>query len=92
MTGNFINDPAATGAFIIIYSMNGTQTYYLYAKKDPTNKLNAVLSDIPGGNYNISLFVIEEDREIVERAAILPLFISVAVNNQSRTGGKNQLR
>ena len=57
--GNFINESNATGVFVIIYSHNVEPVVYYRLLKRDQQKVTASVAGLPGGQYGISLFVVE---------------------------------
>ena len=80
MTGDFIDGSTAVGALFIVYSINST-LYHLVERMD---KLEAVVSGLPRGEYYMSVFVVEENGEPFRRAATTPIpMISVLTDTKS---------
>ena len=74
VTGDFIDGSTATGLLIIIYSANNTE-YQLFQVRV---KLEAVISGLLGGNYEVSVFVVEENGLPFSRAASKPKQITIS--------------
>ena len=80
VTGDFIDGSTAVGALFIVYSINST-LYHLVERMD---KLEAVVSGLPRGEYYMSVFVVEENGEPFRRAATTPIpMISVLTDTKS---------
>ena len=75
MTGDFVDGSSATGVLAIVNSrMN---TYYYLIRSDKLT-LQESLSGVVGGEYFVSVFLVEEDEMPFERAASKPRAVSVA--------------
>lgn len=78
MTGDWIPGSTAWGVLVILYS--ATALHYEVHERQH-DKLDAKVKVLLGGEYNISLFVIENDRKPFERAASTPIKVSVAAHH-----------
>ena len=79
VTGDFISGSEATGVLIIIYSTSDDNArFYQTAQRTDDDHLEAVVSDfLPGNQYNLSVFVLEQSGEPFSRAATAPLSVAV---------------
>ena len=74
MTGDFIDGSTATGLLIIIYSRNITE-YQLVKRRV---NLEAVISGLLGGDYQVSVFVVKENGLPFSRTASKPKQITIS--------------
>ena len=68
MTGDFIDGSTATGLLIIIYSANITEYQLVQGRVN----LEAVISGLLEGEYQVSVFVVNENGVPFSRAASTP--------------------
>ena len=74
--GHFINGSNAIGVFVVIYSLNvELDVYYRLFIRDQ-QKVTASVAGLPGGQYRISIFVVENGLPL-ERAATEPKLVVV---------------
>ena len=82
VTGDFIDGSTATGLLIIIYSLTSYSGVH-YISEDTGSMLqqprNVHISvpDLAGGEYSISVFVVEENGLPFERVATSPKLVTV---------------
>ena len=76
MTGSFTDDSTATGVLVIV--IGDSEVIYHKASKDGTDKIKgALITGLAGGEYSISVFVVEENRLPFERVATSPKLVAV---------------
>ena len=83
MTGQFISGSSATSVFIIVYSRNNdSNTHYQFMSHScvPMTTVNG----LPGGQYEVSVFIVDVNGLPFHRSAISP-------RNMSILEGKNTL-
>ena len=73
MIGHFINESNATGVLVIISSLK--DVYYCLFIRDQ-QKVTASVAGLPGGQYSISVFVVENGIPF-ERTATEPKLVVV---------------
>ena len=80
MTGDFIDGSTATGLLIIIYSLtNDSDVHYITRgsmSQQPRN-VHVSVPGLAGGEYGISVFVVEENGLPFERVATSPKLVAV---------------
>ena len=80
MTGDFIDGSTATGLLIIIYSLtNDSNVHYITrgsTSQQPRN-VHVSVPGLAGGEYGISVFVVEENGLPFERVATSPKLVTV---------------
>ena len=81
MTGDFIDGSTATGLLIIIYSLtNDSDVNYITTGGSTSQQPRNVHVSVPGlagGEYSISVFVVEENGLPFERVATSPKLVAV---------------
>ena len=76
VTGNFTDDSTATGVLVIV--IGGSEVIYHKASRDGTDKIKETfITGLLGGNYSISVFVVEENGLPFERVATSPKPVDV---------------
>lgn len=80
ITGNFIDGATATGLLVIVYSLtNGSDVYYHgHTIGEDEQVFDTVIEDLAGGDYGVSVFVIEENGLPFERVVTRPKVVSVS--------------
>ena len=76
MTGEIIANSALTGVLVIIIS-NSEQIYRLIPRQFNELYFEATLAGVAGGEYSVSLFVVEENELPFSGAASWPQLVSV---------------
>ena len=72
MTGDFIEGSTATGILAAVHTIHGIQ-FFLFTGG------NATITNLVGGQYRVSLFVIEAESGLpFNRTAMIPQLVSVA--------------
>ena len=80
VTGDFIDGSTATGLLIIIYSLtNDSDVHYIAGGSTSQQPRNVHVSvpGLAGGEYSISVFVVEENGLPFERVATSPKLVAV---------------
>ena len=82
MTGDFIDGSTATGLLIIIYSLtNDSDVHYIYIARgsmlQQSKSVDMNVTGLAGGEYSISVFVVEENGLPFERVATSPKLVAV---------------
>ena len=78
VTGDFIDGSTATGLLIIIYSLtNDSDVHYITGGSILQKSVDINVTALLGGNYSISVFVVEENELPFERVAASPKLIAV---------------
>ena len=78
MTGDFIDGSTATGLLIIIYSLtNDSNVHYITGGSTSQQPRNVSVPGLAGGEYGISVFVVEENGLPFERVATSPKLVAV---------------
>ena len=76
MTGSFTDDSTATGVLVIV--IGDSEVIYHKASRDGTDKIKETLiTGLAGGEYSISVFVVEENGLPFERVATSPKLVIV---------------
>ena len=76
MTGSFTDDSTATGVLVIV--IGDSEVIYHKASRDGTDKIKETLiTGLAGGEYSISVFVVEENGLPFERVATSPKLVAV---------------
>ena len=76
VTGKFTNDPTATGVLIIV--SRGSEVIYHTATPEESDKIiEPVISGLAGGEYSVSVFVVEDSGLPFGRVATLPKLVAV---------------
>ena len=70
VNGNFTNDSTVTGILIVV--IGHSDVYYSKATRDGDSVQYRIITGLPGGSYNISIFVMEENGLPFERVATVP--------------------
>ena len=68
---------------MIVSSDSRSDSYYHIATRNGSDIQEATITSIAGGEYNVSVFVVEENGLPFERAATLPTHLSVERSKQS---------
>ena len=77
VTGDFIEGSIATGALVAVVNSTANVQYHLISREDSRNGIDGVISGLPGGQYTVSIFVVDEGGIPFRRAAAKPRRISV---------------
>ena len=79
VTGDIISESTLRGILVIAYSLtNDTNTHYMLNTFLPDQlRVNAMLMGLPAGQYQLSLFVIEQSGLPFSRAAATPKSVQV---------------
>ena len=87
VTGDFISGSSATSVLITIYSTdNRNDVYYTISSLSTEGEtLVTNISSLPSGQYNVSVFVLEENDRPFNRSASTPRSVLVGENQ----GGEN---
>ena len=76
VTGSFTDDSTATGVLVIVFG--DSEVIYHKASRDGTDKIKTTLiTGLAGGEYSISVFVVEENGLPCERVATSPKLVAV---------------
>ena len=76
VTGSFTDDSTATGVLVIV--IGDSEVIYHKASRDGTDKIKETLiTGLAGGEYSISVFVVEENGLPFERVATSPKLVAV---------------
>ena len=67
VTGRFVEGSPATGVLVIVSGDSGV-IYYIGSRNDS----EVTIPGLAGGEYTVSVFVVEENGLPFERAAIIP--------------------
>ena len=71
VTGRYTEGSPATGVLVMV--SNGTAVYYHNATRDGSDIIQeATITGVASGEYNVSVFVVEENGLPFERAASSP--------------------
>ena len=76
VTGALTNDPTATGVLVIV-SSDSEVIYHKAAHEGSDEIIEAVISGLAGGEYSVSVFVVEDNGLPFERVATLPQLVAV---------------
>ena len=89
VSGDYISGSEAIGALIIVYSTSDETTIFyhnaqrtLNGQRTPNGPLEAIVSDLPGGQYSVSVFVVEKNGEPFIRAATVPKPVTVPIGTK----------
>ena len=78
MTGSFTDDSTATGVLVIVIGDSEVIYHMHKASRDGTDKIKEILiTGLAGGEYRISVFVVEENGLPFERVATSPKLVAV---------------
>ena len=80
VTGNFLNGSTATGLLIIIYSLTNDSDVHYNAGGSTSQQPRNVHVSVPGlagGEYSISVFVVEGNGLPFERVATSPKLVAM---------------
>ena len=83
VTGNFIDRSTAIGLLVIVYSLTNDSDVHYLSGRVHSQMIEANMSGLTDSQYNVSIFVIEENGLPLSRVAALPILIK---NNS--TGNK----
>ena len=76
VTGSFTDDSTATGVLVVV--IGDSEVIYHKASRDGTDKIKEILiTYLAGGEYSISMFVVEENGLPFERVATSPKLVIV---------------
>ena len=81
VTGRFTEGSPATGVLVIV--SGDSDSYYHIATRDGSDIQEATITGIAGGEYSVSVFVVEENGLPFERAATVPSHLSMEGSKQS---------
>ena len=77
--GDFIDQSTATGALVMIYSLNNdTDVYYIEVDKGTEQYIDVNVTDLTGTEYGVSVFTMENHRLPFPRIVTLPEIVNVA--------------
>ena len=76
VTGSFTNDPRATGVLVIV-SRDSEVIYHKATREDSDKIIETVISGLAGGEYSVSVFVLEDNGLPFGRVATLPQPVAV---------------
>ena len=76
MTGDFIEGSTATGVLVSVLNEKGPQ-HHMVTKESDRSEIESVISGVAGGQYTVSVFVVDEDGLPFHRAATKPRRVSV---------------
>ena len=79
MTGDIIANSAITDVLVIIIS-NSDQLYCLIPRQSNTLYFEDTLTGVSGGEYSVSLFVVEENGLPFSGAAAWPQLVTVTMS------------
>ena len=79
MAGDFIPGSLAIGILIMIYSADNESTidYHHIHRSNVHTKLNTSMTNLPSGQYKVSVFVVEGNGLPFSRSATTPKDISL---------------
>ena len=73
VTGSLINGSSMTGILIIVYSvMDDSSVHNLFLHGAKQSDVEAVVKGLPGGQYEVSIFVMRESGLPLNRTAARP--------------------
>ena len=75
VTGRFVEGSPATGVLVIVSGDSGI--HYHNSSKSGSGSHEVTIPGLAGGDYAVSVFVVEENGLPSERAAIIPEHLSV---------------
>ena len=81
MTGYFIEGSTATGVLIAILTTADINFNSITREQDQLH-LEGTISNVGGGDHNVSMFVMEEDGLPFSRTATIPQVVSVVDSKQ----------
>ena len=76
VTGTFTNDPRATGVLVIV-SRDSEVIYHKATREGSDKIIETVISGLAGGEYSVSVFVLEDNGLPFGRVATLPQLVPV---------------
>ena len=76
VTGTLSNYPTATGVLVIV-SSDSEVIYHKATHEGSDEIIEAVISGLAGGEYSVSVFVLEDNGLPFERVATLPQLVAV---------------
>ena len=76
VTGTLTNDPTATGVLVIV-SSDSEVIYHKATHEGSDEIIEAVISGLAGGEYSVSVFVVEDKGLPFGRVATLPQLVAV---------------
>ena len=77
VTGDFINGSTATGLLIIIYSLTNDSDVHYITGGSTSQQPSVSVPGLAGGEYGISVFVVEENGLPFKRVATSPKLVAV---------------
>ena len=77
MTGNFIDGSTAIGLLVIVYSLTDDTDIHYLSGQVYDQMIEASVSGLTDSQYNVSIFVIEENGLPFSRVAVLPILIMI---------------
>ena len=88
VTGDFIDSSSATSVLAIIYSADSRNNIYYVISPLSTEEetLMTNISGLPSGQYNVSVFVLEENDLPFNRSASTPRSVLVGENQGDENG------
>ena len=81
VTGRFVEGSPATGVLVIVSGDSGV-TYHMSSRRGSGNHA-VTIPGLAGGDYTVSVFVVEENGLPFERAAIVPEHLSVVTSENA---------
>ena len=83
VSGIYTEGSPATGVLVIV--SGDSDSYYQIATRDGSDIQEATITGIAGGEYSVSVFVVEENGLPFERVTTVPNRLSVERSKQSWT-------
>ena len=80
MTGEFIQGSTATGFVIAVLALSEINFYLLTSDRHKL-ELNGTISSVAGGEYYVSVFVMDENGLPFSRTATIPQNVTVIKGN-----------
>lgn len=77
VTGDFIEGSTATGVLVALVNGTANVQHHRISRDHSVNGIDGVISGLPGGQYTVSIFVVDEGGNPFRRAAAKPRRISV---------------
>ena len=77
VTGDLVYGSNASSVLVIVY--NSTKVYYSFS---PPPEHSIIMATLPGlfvGQYQVSVFVVEENGQVFHRSAVIPKNVTVSV-------------
>ena len=66
----------ASGVLVIAY--NSTNVYYLFSPPPEQSLIMATISGLSNGQYQVSVFVVEENGQVFNRSAMVPRNVTIS--------------